>query len=146
MLFILFALMLVYVYASYAKTQKTSSVEHYDPFERNKQIADILGRMKYISNYNDNLYKDLHSTVNKVLKTYYKFINDNSSVKMDDLSFHKEKLAAIYEEVLLNLPFKYYERLHGHIDELNREIDEKIDLIKYKSSRIPIKISLMNYK
>lgn len=146
MLVILFILMLVYVYTSYAKAQKKTSVEHYDPFERNKQIAEILGRMKYISNYNDNLYKDLHSTVNKVLKTYYKFINDKSSVRMDDLSFHKEKLASIYEELLLNLPYKYYDRLNEHIGELNREIDEKMDLIKYKSSRIPIKISLMNYK
>jgi len=146
MLFVLFIIMLVYIYTSYAKAHKKNSLEHYDPFERNKQIANILSRMKYISNYNDNLYQDLHYTVNKVLKTYYKFINDNSSVKMDDLSFHKEKLSSIYEELLLNLPYKYYDRLNKHIEELNGEIDEKMDLIKYKSSRIPIKISLMNYK
>jgi hypothetical protein len=146
MLFIFFILIIIYIYTYYAKAQKKISVEHYDPFDRNKQIADVLGRMKYISNYNNNLYKDLYTTVNKVLNTYYKLINDNSSVKMDDLSLYKEKLASIYEELLLNLPYKYYDRLNEHIGELNRKIDEKMDLIKYKSSRIPIKISLMNYK
>jgi len=142
---ILFILMLVYVYTSYAKAHKKTSVEHYDPFEKNKKIAEILGKMKYISNYNNNLYKDMYSTVNQVLKTYYKFINDKSGVQIDDLSFHKDKLSSIYEELSLNLPYKYYDRLSVHIGELNREIDKKMDLITYKSSRIPIKISLMNY-
>lgn len=137
--------MLVYVYTFYAKAQKKTTVEQYDPFEKNKKITEILGKMKYVGNYNENLYKDIQATVNQVLKTYYKFINDSSGVQMDDISFYKEKLASIYEELLLNLPYKYYDRLNKHIGELNREIDKKMDLIKYKSSRIPIKISLMNY-
>jgi len=116
----------------------------YEAFHMNTRIVEILESMKYISNYNNNLYIKLIDTIRDILTAYYRFINDLNGV--DDISFHKEKLAAIYEEIALNVPYKYYQRLNDHVDDLNTELDYKMDLIKYKSSKIPIKISLMNYK
>lgn len=114
------------------------------PFKKNKRIVQILESMHYISDYNDSLYKELISTVNIILTTYYRFINDD--IDINDISFHKDKLSYVYEEITLNLPHKYYDRLSKHIEQLNHELDKKMDLIKIKSSKIPIKISLMNYK
>lgn len=145
---ILFILLLIYAYSSYRRhwkfNQNRNQIEQFEPFTKNRRIVKVLESMKYISYYNERLYEELIDTVNIVLTTYYKFINDD--VDIDDISFHKDKLSHIYEEIALNLPYKYYARLSKHIEQLNHELNKKMDLIKIKSSRLPIKISLMNYK
>ena len=152
-LIILFILLLIYIYSNHRKQLKFIQGERFTtersskrigPFKKNKRIVQILESMHYISDYNDSLYKELISTVNIILTTYYRFINDD--IDINDISFHKDKLSYVYEEITLNLPHKYYDRLSKHIEQLNHELDKKMDLIKIKSSKIPIKISLMNYK
>jgi hypothetical protein len=111
----------------------------------NKKILNILKRMKYIYDYNTILYDDIIQTVDTILVLYYKFIN-NKLNSLDDISFHRNILVDKFQEAFLGLPFKYHEKLTSDIDSLNEQLDIKMEMIRIKSSKTPIKISLMNYK
>ena len=110
----------------------------------NAKIKNIIERMAYIKKYNNAVFENLKSVVNRLLTLYYKYINDEI-IKVDDISFYKQQLDSIYEEMSLNLPYKYHKRLRHDIRSLNRELNKKIELLKIKSFKNPIKISLMNY-
>lgn len=111
-------------------------------FVKNEHIVEVLDSMKYIIRYNNDLYYELRHTVNSILVSYYKFIN--GKIHIDDISFHKSKLLDLYEELTLALPYKYYKRLKKHMNQINKELDKKMDLIKLQSVKNPIKLSLMN--
>lgn len=111
---------------------------------RNTKIKTIIERMTYIQKYNRSVFEELKSVVNSLLTLYYKYINDER-VKINDIAFHKQQLDGIYEEMSLNLPYKYHKRLKHDIRSLNNELNKKIELLKIKSFKNPIKISLMNY-
>ena len=110
----------------------------------NAKIKDIIERMDYIKKYNNAVFDNLKSVVNSLLTLYYKYINDEL-IKIDDITFYKQQLDSIYEELSLNLPYKYHKRLKHDIRSLNRELNKKMELLKIKSFKNPIKISLMNY-
>ena len=112
--------------------------------DRNAKIKKIIERMDYIKKYNNAIFDNLKSVVNSILSLYYKYINDEI-IKADDISFYKHQLDGIYEEMSLNLPYKYHKRLRKDIKNLNIELNKKIELLKIKSFKNPIKISLMNY-
>ena len=110
----------------------------------NAKINNIIERLAYIKKYNNAVFENLKSVVNSLLTLYYKYINDEI-IKVDDISFFKQQLDSIYEEMSLNLPYKYHKRLKHDIRSLNKELNKKIELLKIKSFKNPIKISLMNY-
>ena len=112
--------------------------------DANIKIMTIIKRMNYIQKYNNIVFDDLKYVINSILTLYYSYINDET-IKIDDISFYKQKLDDVYEEISLNLPYKYHNRLKHDIKSLNRELNKKIDLLKIKSFKSPIKISLMNY-
>ena len=112
--------------------------------DANMRIMTIINRMNYIKKYNTILVEDLKNVINSLLTLYYSYINDET-VKIDDISFYKQELDDLYEEISLNLPYKYHKRLKRDIKSLNRELNKKMDLLKIKSFKSPIKISLMNY-
>lgn len=116
-----------------------------DVLNENSQIKSILTRMSYIEKYNSAVYAELQTVVKDLLLLYYKYIVDER-INVDDFSFYKQKLISIYEELSLNLPYKYYKRLRNDIKRLNKELDIKMELVKLKSFKTPIKLSLMNYK
>lgn len=111
----------------------------------NHKISDLLQSMEYAKKYNASVYDNLIQTVNSIMYIYYRHIG-GESVVLDDIAFHKSNLGEIYEELSLNLPIKYHDRLKKHIRLLNKEIDKKMKLIKVRSSKSPIKISLMSTK
>jgi hypothetical protein len=74
-----------------------------------------------------------------------KFINKKLR-SLDDISFYQSKLSELFDEVFLGLPFKYHENISKNIELLNYKLDEKMEIIRTKSSKHPIKLSLMNYK
>lgn len=112
--------------------------------DANAKIKIFIERMDYIKKYNNVVFENLKSVVNSLLTLYYKYINDEV-IKVDDISFYKQQLESIYEEMSLNLPYKYHKRLKHDIKSLNKELNKKIELIKIKSFKNPIKISFMNY-
>lgn len=112
--------------------------------DANMRIMTIINRMNYIKKYNTILVEDLKNVINSLLTLYYSYLNDET-IKIDDISFYKQKLDDLYEEISLNLPYKYHKRLKRDIKSLNRELNKKMDLLKIKSFKSPIKISLMNY-
>jgi hypothetical protein len=112
----------------------------------NPDILHILNSMDYIVSYNEQLYLQLFVIVETILFTYYKILNNHPQTKLDDLSYFNSKYQDILNEISLSLPFKYQSNLNSHIDSLNKQFDKKINLLKFKSSKTPIKISLMNYK
>lgn len=128
-----------YVFQSKQETFVASNV-----IQVNSRINTIIERMKYVKKYNNAVFDDLKSTVSRLLTLYYKYINDEI-IKVDDISFYKQKLDSIYEEMSLNLPYKYHKRLKYDIKSLNRELNKKMELLKIKSFKNPIKLSLMNY-
>ncbi len=111
----------------------------------NNRISDILKAMRFVKKYNGSVYDDLVETVDKIIYIYYRHI-EGKPVVLDDIAFHKSNLGEIYEELSLNLPLKYHDRLKKHIVDLNKEISKKMKLIKVRSSKSPIKISLMSTK
>lgn len=116
-----------------------------DVIKENSEINSILRTMSYVKKYNNAVYSELKIVVKDLLSLYYKYITDEG-INVDDFSFYKQKLNSIYEELSLNLPYKYYKRLRKDIKRLNKELDVKMDLVKLKSFKSPIKLSLMNYK
>ncbi len=111
----------------------------------NREITEILEEMRYVKKYNASVYADLVKAVDAIMYIYYRHLG-GKTVVLDDIAFHKSSLGDIYEELSLNLPLKYHDRLKTHIGELNKEMDKKMKLIKVRSSRSPIKISLMSTK
>lgn len=111
---------------------------------KNIHIQTILERMSYIKKYNSSVYDNLQSVLTSLLALYYRYINDEDVV-INDVSYYKQQLDKIYEELSLNLPYRYHKRLRRDIKSINEELNKKIELIKIKSFKSPIKISLMNY-
>jgi hypothetical protein len=116
------------------------------PLDNNPAISQVLSSMDYIIDYNSKLYSQLYTTVDTMLLTYYQILNNHSGTQLDDLSYHYTQYQDILTEITLALPFRYHSQLNTHVDSLNLLFDKKIDLLKFKSSKNPIKISLMNYK
>lgn len=112
--------------------------------DANHKIKTIIERLGYVKRYNNGVFDNLKSVVDNLLTLYYKYINDEV-FKVDDISFYRKQLDSIYEEMSLNLPYKYHKRLKHDIRSLNKELNKKIELLKIKSFKNPIKISLMNY-
>ena len=126
-----------------SKQQPNQVFEPMVTISSNREISDILESMEYAKKYNASVYDNLIHTVDKIMYIYYRHIG-GQSVVLDDIAFHKSNLGDIYEELSLNLPIKYHDRLRKHIRLLNKEIDKKMKLIKVRSSKSPIKISLMS--
>ena len=103
-----------------------------DMWKRNPQIAEILNDLGYIRSYNKGVFDELKGTVGRILTMYYFYIGGRSNrIHIDDFSHEKIKLSNAYEEISMNIPNKYHKR--------TRRL-----FIKLKSSKSPIKISLMN--
>lgn len=116
-------------------------------FRKNPNIDEIITRMKYIRKYNKAVYGDLRTILKEILVLYYRKISGRE-VKYDDFATYKDKLSELYEEISLNLPFKYHQRLKYDINELNKALDEKMRLMTVQYSNAPLKTALMhpNYK
>lgn len=140
---ILIGLILFFIHKYTLRTNKESFVVP-SVIGANSKIKIIIERMNYVKKYNNAVFDNLKSVVNSLLTLYYKYINDEL-IKVDDITFYKQQLDSIYEELSLNLPYKYHKRLKHDIRSLNKELNKKIELLKIKSFKNPIKISLMNY-
>lgn len=140
---ILIGLILFFIHKFILQSSKESFVVS-NVIDANAKIKTIIERMGYIKKYNNAVFDNLKSVVSNILTLYYKYINDEM-IKLDDISFYKQQLDSIYEELSLNLPYKYHKRLKHDIRSLNKELNKKIELLKIKSFKNPIKISLMNY-
>jgi len=140
---ILIGLILFIIHKHILQSNKESFVVS-SVIDANIKIKNIIKRMDYIKKYNNAVFENLKSVVNNLLTLYYKYINDEF-IKIDDITFYKQQLDSIYEELSLNLPHKYHKRLKHDIRSLNKELNKKMELLKIKSFKNPIKISLMNY-
>lgn len=111
----------------------------------NIKLQHILNSMDYVKKYNAPVHDRLHKIIRDIFAIYYKFIG-GEDVNIHDIEFQKSLLYDVYEEISLNLPHKFLARFRENISKINREIDKKIKLLKIKSSKSPIKISLMSTK
>ena len=143
-LVLIFIVLILFLFHKFIIQSTNKSFKVASAIDANAKIKDIIERMNYIKKYNNAVFENLKNVVNSLLISYYKFINDEI-MKVDDISFYKQQLDSIYEEMSLNLPHKYHKRLKHDIKSLNIELNKKIDLLKMKSFKNPIKISLMNY-
>lgn len=143
-LVLIFIALILFFFHKYIIQSKKESFKVTNVIDANTKIRDIIERMNYIKKYNNAVFENLKNVVNSLLISYYKFINDEI-MKVDDISFYKQQLDSIYEEMSLNLPYKYHKRLKHDIKNLNIELNKKMELLKMKSFKSPIKISLMNY-
>lgn len=132
------------------KTAKATLKENFaethdtDLWRRNPQIAEILNRLRFVRAYNEAVFHELKSTVREILTMYYLYIGGNDKIKIDDFQLLKVRLSNAFEEISMNIPYKYHKRTRRSFMDLNYRLNEKMKLIKLKSSKIPIKISLMN--
>lgn len=115
-----------------------------DLWRRNPQITEILNRLSFVKSYNKAVFIELKSTVRHILTMYYLYIGGNDKIRIDDFSLEKMKLSNAYEEISMNIPFKYHRRTRRLFMQMNARLNEKMKLVKLKSSKNPLKISLMN--
>lgn len=132
------------------KTVKDTIKEHFaeehdtDLWRRNPQITDIINKLGFVKSYNKGVFDELKSIVREILTMYYLYIGGNEKIKVDDFSLEKVKLSNAYEEISMNIPYKYHKRTRRLFMQLNARLNEKMKLVKLKSSKNPLKISLMN--
>ena len=127
-------------------TLKENFAEEHDTdlWRRNPQITEIINRLEFVRSYNKAVFHELKSIVREILTMYYLYIGGNDKIKIDDFSLEKVKLSNAYEEISMNIPFKYHKRTRRLFMQLNGRLNEKMKLIKLKSFKNPLKISLMN--
>lgn len=149
--FIAIAIILIICGKMYSdKTVKDNLKENFaeehdmDLWRRNPQITEILNRLSFVESYNRGVFIELKSTVRQILTMYYLYIGGNDKIRIDDFSLEKMKLSSAYEEISMNIPFKYHRRTRRLFMQMNARLNEKMKLIKLKSSKNPLKISLMN--
>lgn len=132
------------------KTAKDTIKEHFaeehdtDLWRRNPRITDIINKLGFVKSYNKGVFDELKSIVREILTMYYLYIGGNEKIKVDDFSLEKVKLSNAYEEISMNIPYKYHKRTRRLFMQLNARLNEKMKLVKLKSSKNPLKISLMN--